>query len=183
MISSIWDAPGDSNRMDDEYGPATADRRHRFVLSGITTALPYDLQFSGVLALASSRPFDVRAGRDINGDGDFGDRPPGVTRDQGCRDLSLAAVSAFRTANGLSAVNAVDCPGRVSLDVRLSKSFRFSNRQLEIFFEVFNLTNAENLEHAQSQAIQSDLALARTFGQAIIAGVPRQAALAARFIF
>jgi hypothetical protein len=182
-ISSIWDVPGDSNRMEDEYGPATADRRHRFVFSGITTALPYGLQFSGVLSAGSSRPFDVRAGLDINRDGDFGDRPAGVTRDQGCRDLDLSAVNAFRAANGLPAVNSVDCPERVSLDVRLMKSFRFAATQLEVFFEVFNLTNASNLEHAQSQGIQSEVALARTFGQAIIAGVPRQAAVAARFIF
>ena len=164
--------------------PAAADRRHRFVLSGITTALPYNLQFSGVMSLASSRPFDIRAGRDLNRDGDFSDRPPGVTRDQGCRGLDLDAINSFRRTNGLGPVTSVDCQGRVSLDVRLSKAIRFSSaRRLEVFFEIFNLTNSGNLEHAQGQAIQTDQALSSTFGKAILAGAPRQAALAARFLF
>jgi hypothetical protein len=182
--SSIYTSAADSFQLGNEYGPAAADRRHRFVLSGVTTALPYDLQFSGVLSLSSSRPFDVLAGQDLNKDGDFSDRPPGVTRDQGCRNLDLTAVNAFRQLNGIAPVTSVDCQGHVSLDVRLSKAIRFSSaRRLELFFEVFNLTNANNLEHAQGQAIQVDRALSSTFGQAIIAGYPRQAQLAARFLF
>jgi hypothetical protein len=39
-VSSMWDGAADSNRLEDEYGPSTADRRHRLVFSGITTALP-----------------------------------------------------------------------------------------------------------------------------------------------
>jgi hypothetical protein len=183
--NSIYVSAADSFRLEDEYGPAAADRRHRFVFSGITTALPYDLQFSSVLSLGSSRPFDIRAGRDLNRDGDFSDRPPGVTRDQGCRGLDLGAINSFRQINGgLAPVTEVGCQGRVSLDVRLSKSIRFSGaRRLEVFFEIFNLTNAENLEHAQGQAIQTDQALSATFGKAILAGAPRQAALAGRFLF
>jgi hypothetical protein len=183
-VSSMWDGAADSNRLDDEYGPSTSDRRHRFVFSGITTALPFGLQLSGVLSLGTSRPFDVRAGTDINSDGDFGDRPPGVTRNEGCRDLSLDAVNAYRGSRGLPAVSSVECPGRYTLDTRLGKTFRLvGDHRLELFFEVFNVFNAQNLEHSQSQAIQSWTAIASNFGQAIIAGTPRQAALAARYMF
>lgn len=172
-------------RLEDEYGPTTADRRHRLALSGITAALPGDLQFSWVLSAGTSRPFDVRAGRDLDRDGQFLDRPPGVTRNQACRDLDLAAVNAFRQALGQKPVNGIECQGRVVVDVRLGKTFRLGGaKRLELFFEVYNLANAKNLEYSKtSTAATEEQVLAATFGQPSRAGLPRQAALAARFSF
>jgi hypothetical protein len=183
-LGSMWEGIGDTNRPEDEYGAAIADRRQRFVFSGITTAIPWGIQVSGVLSLGSPRPFDVRAGVDLNLDGDFNDRPPGVTRDQGCRDLSLDAINAFRAANGVAPVSGVECPNAADLDVRVSKPIRFGgSKSLELMFEVFNLTGADNLNHPDSQGVTQHQALSNVFGKAIIAGPPRQAQLAVRFSF
>lgn len=185
MMSGQSTTAADHNRVDDEYGPATADRRQRLVFSGITSALPGDLQFSWVLSTGTPRPFDILAGRDLNGDTAFNDRPVDVTRNQGCRDLDLAALNAFRQAQGVSAVDSVACPTQFNVDARLGKNFRLGgNNRLELFFEAYNLTNFSNLQYSETQtASWVEQALSRTFGKALSAGLPRQAAVAARFSF
>jgi hypothetical protein len=184
-VGSIWEPIGDPYRPQDEYGPATADRRHRFTVSGITTALPWGIQLSAVMTMATDRPFDIRAGvpSPIDYFG-FSLRPPGVTRDQGCRGVNLGTINDFRASHGLGAVNSVACPGEFALDIRVAKAIRLGTSQnLDLMFEVYNLTGADNLAHNDSQGVTTDVALSNTFGQAIVAGPPRQAQLGIRFRF
>jgi len=126
--------------------PASADRRHRLVVSGILQ-LPYDMQVSVVGDFRSSLPFNTGTSFDLDGDGYTGDLPPGVTPRSGCRDLNLDAVNAFRAGRGLGAVSSVECPGYANLDLRFSKSFRFLDTQrVEFIAQLFNVFNRANFD-------------------------------------
>ena len=123
---------------------------------------------------------DIRAGTDLNGDAISGDRPPGVTRNQGCRDLDFGAVNAYRQSIGLSAVNesAFECPNYFNVDFRLSKRFGLGGaRDLELFVQAFNLFNRAHF------AIPVGNVRSGAFGTAVSAGFPRQVELAARIHF
>jgi outer membrane receptor protein involved in Fe transport len=162
-----------------DWGPANAERRHSLVASG-SVLLPYEINFGAVWSQRSCLPFSAVAGRDINGDTFTSDYVPGTTRNQGCRDLDLNLVNAYRAASGLAAVSesAIASSRFTSVDVRLSKSFTFYGRQrVEVLAQVFNLFDAANLSGIQTNA------LATTFGTASRAAAGRQAELGVRFIW
>lgn len=69
----------DSLRLDEEWGPAAWDERHRLVATG-GVELPFGLDAVGKVAYSSARPFTAITGRDDNGDGQLNDRPPGEGR-------------------------------------------------------------------------------------------------------
>ena len=52
----------------EEFGPTRIDERHRVVVSGVFD-LPGDFQLAPIMQLASSRPFSLNTGIDIDGDG------------------------------------------------------------------------------------------------------------------
>ena len=112
--------PADQFNPDAEYGHAEADRRHRLTVSGIVQ-LFWGIQASGILKYQSSLPVNVTAGRDLNGDGVANDRPPGVTRNTGCRGLDLSVVNDYRTANARPAVSEFACDDFRAVDLQLSK--------------------------------------------------------------
>ena len=58
-----------------EFGPTRMDERHRVVISGVFN-LPWDIQLSPILQLASARPFSANTGIDIDGDGSDHHRSP-----------------------------------------------------------------------------------------------------------
>ena len=78
------------------------------------------------------------------GDGYTGDLPAGIMPGSGCRDLNLDAVNVSRTSRGLTPVTQVDCPGFANVDLRLSKSFRFSGQRVELIAQLFNIFNRAN---------------------------------------
>ena len=162
-----------------DWGPSNAERRHSLVASG-SVLLPYEFNFGAVWSQRSCLPFSAVAGRDINGDTFTSDYVPGTTRNQGCRDLDLNLVNAYRAASGLAAVSesAIASSRFTSVDVRLSKSFTIYGRQrVEALAQVFNVFNAANLSGIQTNA------LATTFGAASRAAAGRQAELGVRFIW
>lgn len=102
------------------------DQRHRLVASGTVSApasrgnsiwsrLRNGFLLSSILSYNSALPFNVQTGSDNNGDTNTNDRPAGPGR---------------HTGRGFAAL---------SLDVRLSRSFRFGERiRLEGLAEAFN---------------------------------------------
>lgn len=129
----------------ERYG--AADRRHRFVFSGIVK-LPGAFQISAIGDFRSSLSFSPTTSVDLNGDGYTGDLPAGVTLGAGCRGLDLTAVNAFRASRNLAAVTSIPCPTYKNIDARLSKSFTITSglrqHKFEIVAQLFNILNRTN---------------------------------------
>ena len=138
------------------------------------------LRSAVVVQLASGVPFNVTTGRDDNLDGVLSDRPDGVKRNQG-KNSSLEAINALRAeANRtqaalqlplLSPITSLEEPTFFQIDLRLYRSFLFSNGDRmkgQLFLQVFNLLDRENVGLIEGRAISP------SFGEPIaLAGPPR----------
>ncbi len=140
----------DTRERSEHYGyekvrmPATADRRHRLVVSGIVQ-LPYGVQVSAVGDFRSSLPFNTTAPVDLDNDTYTGDLPPGVMPRTGCRGLNLDAINTYRASRGLAPVSEVACPKFANVDLRLTKSFRLRDtQQLQFIAQLLNVANRAN---------------------------------------
>lgn len=109
-----------------EYGRASSDVRHQFVIVGNFT-LPWELRLTPHLNLRSGGPFNITTGRDNNGDNSFMDRPafanPG---DPG------AIVTRFGTFNPFPLPgdeiiprNFGQGPGSITMNLGVSRTFGF----------------------------------------------------------
>ncbi|MBI4476081.1 MAG: TonB-dependent receptor [Acidobacteria bacterium] len=177
------------NDLADRYGyfridsPASADRRHRLVASGIVQ-LPWNVQLSGILDLRSSLPFNTGTSLDINRDGYTGDLPAGVSFRSGCRDLNIDALNTFRGSRGLAAVtqDGIACPGFSNADVRLSKTFSVGAQRLELIAQLFNV--AERANFAVPISNPASAAFGQVNGMAPNINAPsRQVEFAVRYQF
>ncbi|HEX8161428.1 MAG TPA: TonB-dependent receptor [Pyrinomonadaceae bacterium] len=66
--------PADNFDLSGEFGRASRDIRHRFVLGGSVEA-PWGLRLNPFITAASGAPFNITTGLDNNGDTQFNDRP------------------------------------------------------------------------------------------------------------
>lgn len=157
-------------------GPAAVDQRHRFVLSGIAE-LPWKLRLSGIVTLASGRPYTALAGIDFNGDGlPLNDRARGIATDP----TSRVGRNRERT------------PGFATLDGRLGRRIGPSRTVvLDLFAEAFNLLNRANFSDVNNvfgpgafpSNPQRDPQGRVTYGRNTKAYPPRQVQFAARLTF
>jgi hypothetical protein len=156
----------------DERGPSLQDQRHRLVASGLYV-LPWDVQVSSIITIASGRPYNILAGVDLNGDGDGGAFPP----DRARATLADPASSVERNAGTM--------PAQASVDVRVMRRFPVGRLKIDGIFEVFNLFNRTNYTDINNifgtGAYPSSPLPA--FGQFTQAGPPLQVQLAARVSF
>lgn len=136
-------------------GPASWDERSRLTAAGIFR-LPYGLQASCIVALASGRPYNVYTGNDANRNGDLtDDQPSGVGR------------------------NSERGRGYASVDVRLGKTFPLGGAELAAIVEVFNLLDRDNADPASYVGnMQSPL-----FGTPTASLAPRQVQLGLSLTF
>jgi len=119
-----------------EFGPTNFDERNRFVASGIFN-LPWGFDISPVLQATTARPYNFRAGADIDGDGRssidrvcVGSTTTGLILTKGCRQVKP---------------NSLRADPYIQTDVRITKSFKFTERmQLKVLWEFFNLFNRNN---------------------------------------
>ena len=131
------------------------DERHRFVLSGLT-ALPFDLDLSGIVIVASPRPTFATIGEDINQNGSSSDDWP----------------------NGIRTIRAHGWEHWYrTVDVRLGKEFATRGGRVVVTAEVFNLFNSAN--HSEYQGTQTLLG----FGEPTGDYPRRQGQLGMRFEF
>jgi len=157
-------------------GPAVVDQRHRFVASAVAE-LPWRLRLSGIVTLASGRPYTALAGVDFNGDGlPATDRARGVATDPASR---------VGRNHGLT-------PGFASVDVRLARRIDVPRHMaLELLAEAFNLLNRANFSDVNNtfgpgafpSAPQLDTLGRASYGLATKAYAPRQVQLSARVSF
>jgi hypothetical protein len=161
-----------------EWGPATHDQRHRYVLS-LVTEVAWDIWASAIVTATSGRPFTPLAGADLNGDGNGGAFPPDRARTNPA-DESTAVGRNSATTVGYGAV-----------DFRVSKRFRLGTRRtVEAFVEFFNLFNRTNFFENTNQGSFTIFGAGPypssplpTYGRYTEALPPRQVQLAARVTF
>src|SRR5262249_21663256 len=167
-----------------DFGPSDVDRRHTLIASG-TVQLPLGMTLGAIWAYRSTLPFNPIAGLDINRDGFVTDYVPGTSRNQGNRELSLAAVNAWRAQNGRASIPAsqIDSTKFNSIDLRVTKPFTLrGERKLELIGQVFNVFGTDNLNEPFTSG-QVTNALSDSFGRVLTARPRQQAELAARFVF
>jgi len=167
-----------------DFGPSNGERRHAVVASG-SVLLPYDVTVGVVWTARSQLPWSAVAGRDLNGDSFNTDLVPGTTRNSGSRDLSLAAVNAYRAANGLGPVteSQIDSSALSVADMRVSKSIRLQGTmRLELLAQVFNFLNSKNLQD-QYAGGRVNNALSPNFGRIFTARPMAQGEVAAKLVW
>ncbi len=143
-----------------EYGPTIDTPTFRFVANGSYQFLP-QLSVSAVVRARTGFAYDARAGvtADLNGDGAFDDRVPGVTRNQ------------FRM------------PGNHSVDLRLAWTIPFGGTNMQLALDAFNIYNANNIRTVNNTWGTDPAQALPTFGQTLSFFNPREIQLGARFSF
>jgi hypothetical protein len=156
----FFSSPQNNFDLRDDRGLSDNDQRHRLVVSG-TLESPWTaaegirralngFQLSYIFTYASRLPFNIVTGNDRNFDTNFNDRPVGVGRNTG-RGFDFS-----------------------SLDLRLSRKFRFTERvALEAIAEGFNLLNRANLQ-LPNNTFGTGTTPLPSFGLATAASDPRQ---------
>jgi hypothetical protein len=157
-------------------GPSAVDQRHRFVTSALAE-LPWKLRLSGIVTLASGRPYTALAGFDFNGDG--------LSANDRARAVPADAASRVGRNRGLT-------PGFASIDLRLARRIDLPRRvALDLVAEAFNLLDRANFSEVNNvfgrgafpTDPQRDSQGRASYGLATKAYAPRQVQLAARLSF
>jgi outer membrane receptor for ferrienterochelin and colicin len=158
--------------LDADWADSELDLRHRFVASAVAE-LPYGLVFSTLLQTNTGAPYNVRSGRDDNGDRNTNDYA--VISDA---NRARAQAAGQDLADGLQGRSTARQPSAFLMDIRFSKIFDFGRPgNLELLFEVFNLFNNANRLTTNGSIGSSN------FGVLNIVGEPRQIQLGVRYRF
>ena len=125
--------PDYSYNLADEYGRASTDVRHRFVLGG-SFATKYNIRLSPFITAQSGQPFNITVGRDLNADTEYTDRPSfapasacGTSRNIVCTKFGDFNLNPAPTDPRIPR-NYGQGPGYFSVNMRLSKTWGFGER-------------------------------------------------------
>jgi hypothetical protein len=172
-----------------DWGPASADRRHALIAS-TSVQLPWRFTLGAIWTVRSSLPFSAFiATTDADGVRAY---VPGTSRDQGNRNLNLAAVNAYRATLGLAPITSanIDSSKYNGMDIKLSRTFTLKSerRRLELGLQVFDLFGTENLGVPSGQMTaggNTTTANSPNFGRilGVLNNSYQQAELSARFVF
>jgi hypothetical protein len=164
----------DDMRLDANQGPTDTDLRHNLVVSG-SAVVPRTggLTVGAVVRALSGRPFTLL---DTNVDGDrngvlFDPLPAGTYAGTGLNAFTVENAGGRNGARG---------PSFFQADVRLGYRFRIGQRRLEVFGEVFNLTDKANFELAAADRRSTNFL---TYTALRAGAVPRTGQLGMRFTF
>ena len=132
-----------------------------------------------MIQFATGIPFNVTTGQDDNLDGILTDRPAGVKRNEG-EHSSLEAINAVRDQDviDLEPIRSLDEENFFQIDLRLFRPFLFDEGKGkgEVFLQVFNLLDRENVGLVEGRAISP------SFGRVIgLAGPPRIVEIGLKF--
>ena len=133
-----------------DWGPANADRRHNLIAS-TSVQLPWRFTLGAFWTLRSSLPFSaIEAVTDADGIHPY---VPGTSRNQGNRDLSLAAVNAYRATLGLAPLTAsnIDSSRYNGVDVKLSRAFALKSEKRRIGARPAGIRRVRNREPGRAQ--------------------------------
>jgi hypothetical protein len=123
-----------------DYGRFNGDRRQ--VLAATASVNPFrTLTIAAVVSAITGAPINETVGRDVNGDLDNNDRPI-----RGIDDLTMPIRSEV-DSQGRAVINGMQGPGSFGLDmsVRYQIPIAAGLDSVDLFYDIFNLTNRENL--------------------------------------
>jgi hypothetical protein len=125
-----------------DYGAFASNRTNVLAMTG-TFNVWRTLNLAAVVSAISGARINETTGADGNGDGDRTDRPI-----RGIDDASLPISSAV-DSQGRAVINGLEGPGSFLLDmsVRYAIPLAGAGTSLDLFFDVFNLINRENLQN------------------------------------
>jgi hypothetical protein len=168
---------GTDLNLDEYYAPADSDRRHAGILSGRMEFPRTHIILSGVMRAMSGTPLTIHD-TDIDADRNgvpFDPLPAGT--------YSGTTMDSLQNLRYKGGRNGTYGPGFVQLDMRLGYRARLgSGRTLDLFGEVFNVTNRVNFMNPSGDRRNAAdfLRLNRLVGNS---GFPRQAQFGARLAF
>lgn len=119
--------PAYSYDLSDEYGRASSDIRHNFVIGG-NFNLPWGVSMSPFVIANSGRPFNITRGLDLNGDALFTERPTFGELAARCSQLGLT--NSFCDVSGenpneIIPRNYGSGPKSFTVNLRVGKNFGF----------------------------------------------------------
>jgi len=125
--------PANPYDLSTEYGRASSDIRHRFVMTGNFRA-PWGISLNPFIIVQSGRPFNITLGRDINGDTFNTERPVLAGASADCADVvnfKCTPYGNFKLTLGPGEVmiprNYGEGPGSTTVNLRVSKTFGFGS--------------------------------------------------------
>jgi len=124
--------PANPYDMSTEYGRASGDIRHRFVMTGNIRA-PWGISLNPFIIVQSGRPFNITLGRDINGDTLNTERPALAPAGADCSDVNIRCTPygnfklTFAPGDVMIPRNFAEGPGSTTVNLRVSKTFTFGS--------------------------------------------------------
>ncbi len=126
--------PADSSDPAADWGPAGNDVRQRFVLNGSVT-LPGDVRVSPFVIASSGGRYNITAGRDLNGDTVFTDRPAYASDPS--RPGLVETAWGLLDPNPLPGATTIPrnlgrAPGFLSVNLRVGRTIRFGRSKTAV---------------------------------------------------
>lgn len=116
-----------------EYGRASGDIRHRFVMIGNLRA-PWGISLAPFITVQSGRPFNITLGRDLNGDTIINERPALAPAGVDCADTDHFRCTpygnfklTFAPGDVMIPRNFAEGPGSTTVNLRVSKTWSFGS--------------------------------------------------------
>jgi hypothetical protein len=125
--------PANPYDLSTEYGRASGDMRHRFVMIGNFRA-PWGITLNPFVIVQSGRPFNITLGRDINGDTLNTERPALAPAGADCSDTVNFKCTpfgnfklTFAPGDVMIPRNFGEGPGSTTVNLRVSKTWSFGS--------------------------------------------------------
>ncbi len=141
--------PSDPYNLSADYGRASGDIRHRFVMTGNFRA-PWGISLNPFVIIQSGRPFNITLGQDLNGDTINTERPALAPVGVDCSDEDNFTCSPYGNFKRFFGPNDVmiprnfgEGPGSVTANLRVSKTWSFGSEG--------GSANANNRQDGQGQ--------------------------------
>jgi hypothetical protein len=148
----VGSLPANPYDLSTEYGRASGDIRHRFVMRG-TFRAPWGISLNPFVIVQSGRPFNITLGRDINGDTFNIERPALAPAGADCSDtINIRCTPygnfklTFAPGDVMIPRNFGDGPGSTTVNLIVSKTWSFGAEGRG--------SNAQNRQDGQGQGNQ-----------------------------
>ncbi len=128
----IGSIPADPYNLSIDYGRASGDIRHRFVMTGNFRA-PWGITLNPFVIIQSGRPFNITLGRDLNGDTFNQERPAFAPAGANCDDPNIRCTPFgnfklnFAPGDVMIPRNFGQGPGSTTVNMRISKTWSFGS--------------------------------------------------------